>query len=1566
MNSPVQTKLNHWKRNLVDLSRRNRLIHFKPSSSTCLRIVDELPPEVFRMTVLKRSSMSILPKSNEQQESKQTGAYQPYTPDELKAHQIDQALQTDLDRDKLEHNLLATYRKAVSVEEERGYNTLYLALGALEWYETDSSAELFHSPLVLVPVSLDRKQAGKRFYLKSRDDDPILNPALEQRLKNDFSIELPPLPETFDEIDPRAYFNDLAKTFRDRPRWRMTNSVHLSLVSFTKFTMYKDLETHAKSFAAHPLIGILAGNPGAHTKLSTVEPPTGQTLDTLDPRSSYHVMDIDSSQQEAVEAVKSGHNLVIEGPPGTGKSQTIANLIAECLLAGKTVLFVSEKMAALEVVFRRLESCGLGDFCFELHSHKTTRRRVMEELRRVLDLPRSSLKVKAEALTDLSNLREQLNRYVRELREPIAPLGTSPYEALGVVASAGDLPEVRVFLRGAGEWGPERLAGNLRTLGNLTRTRCKVEPVDEHPWRGARITKASYEHRIAIRKALDAVLTAHSQLERLAGDLAAELGTRGAETISDVRELIDLAELIENSPTVERPLLVNDTWKNQEDAIKKIVDLGLDYTQRKTRLLARFDAAILDADVATIDAWWQEHGDKLTRFFKPTYWSYRSMINGWRKPGKSRGAILHDLDEALALQLTARSITEFDGALLGTLWKSTESDWEQLSKVVSWVSRFSAHVRSGLASERCIELAQAGWENRELRTLGGSAADEMDDRWQTVVQLLNFEAPDLPLGALRRRVEAMCNQERLLDEWSSYWAALSESKQDDTRDFVESATAVRANQLADCFRVQFYRSWLEEILPRLDTLRSFDGTRHDEIVEEFRKIDRSIIELNRLRARATLLDRMPDGSWDASSGSDLGRLQREVRKKRGHVPLRRLFSAVPQSLRRLKPCMMMSPMSVAQFLDPSAEPYDIVVFDEASQISPEDAVGAIGRGRQLVVVGDSKQLPPTPFFRIEAPDEEGDVEVGKGDLESVLDECVTVFPQRRMLRWHYRSRSESLIAFSNHTYYSNQLFTFPSPGDEDCRVGVQFVHVKDGVYDRGGTGKNDVEAERVARSVFEHLKAHPEKSVGIGTFGVSQREAIEDALETLRREDPSLEVHFDHAHPEYCFVKNLESIQGDERDVIMLSIGYGRDAAGRISMNFGPLNQDGGARRLNVLVTRARERVIVYSSITPEDIDLERTSAEGVENLRSYLDYARRGPRSLDTPRTSQESHQDELHKSIQEALASKNVEVAPNVGFSGYRIDFAVSDEKRGILAIECDGPTYQNAATARDRDRLRSQVLEALGWRLHRVWSVEWFRHPTQELERMLAAISEARNAPKDAASNAMDGENIGSETIIHTNYVEHVDTELENKIEPYVMAKVEELGTNEDFYRERVDRISRTFHDVVRVEGPIHRDEAARRVVANWNITRIGKKIQDVLDSAIARCVRRDEIVEHDCFFWPTSMTEAPIRRRGPDAPRASELIAPQEIEQAVILVLHKEYRIRGDGLVEKVSRVLGFSRTGSRLRTAVGGALESLRKNGRVLETNGAFSLSDGATDAATREAASEDERDRKETNEEVSG
>lgn len=1521
---------------LIDLSKRNRFLHFRAPRASSVRIVDELPPQVFR-TLRAGQPMRFLPGPPPPRPAPEEPPPAGEAP-VLEERHRDRNLQTELPEEALDENLLRIYQQSRSIFEEHGYNTLYLALGFLQWHESKSSPDPLRAPLFLLPVVLEHRSIEAPFVLRADDDDPVVNPALLLKLQRDFKIALPPLPEDLDTFDLAAWLDAAAAACAGDPRWKVLPDIHLAMFSFAKFAMYRDLEAGRELFTGDPRVGALAGAstwPGAAPE----PPPQGPLDPRLAPESTFQVLDADSSQQETILAARGGSDLVVEGPPGTGKSQTIANLVAEFLAAGKSVLFVSEKMAALEVVYGRLKQAGLGDFCLELHSRNASKRKVAEELRRTLEAAAKPAPEDPSVLRELAETRRRLNDTVAQLHGRIDPLGESAYAAMSWLAARADLPDLGVIVPEIEALTGIRLQELVARVERFTEAIGPVRPRRDHPWRGSSLTDAPYELNARLREALPPLPAAVTSLAASAKALAERGGSPVPETDAAAGRLEELGRLLVATPKPDAALLDSADWNSFGEEATRLLQQGARFRELRERLRGSWRDDLLEASLdAAVEAY-RLHGDKLFRIFNGSYRAARRLVKSLLRPGAAPDlpAIVADLDAAREAQKLRDSIAASRGAaLFGSRWNGVDGDWEGLRKLGDWLVAWRRHVVEGRATAKTAEIARQGLDAAPVDDLAAKRG-ALAAAWERLRDPAKLDPQALwgttlggaPLAAIAESAASMLANLERLHEWTRYQSALAECRQAGLGELLEKALAagVPVLRLAEAFRAQVYRCWLDAVVRKRPLLAGFDGPSHERVVEKFRELDVRQLAEARRRLVNLLLKRRPDLSWSSSGDSELGVLQHEVRKKRAHLPIRKLFARTGHCLRALKPCLLMSPLSVAQFLDPAIFSADVVVFDEASQISPEDAVGAIARGKQLVVVGDSKQLPPTSFFATEQAEEEDEAEASRStDLESILDAVAAKGVPRRRLLWHYRSRHETLIAFSNRHFYGGELITFPSVAE---RRALEFRHVSGAVYERGG-GANPGEAKELARALFEQLKREPDLSCGVGTFSVRQQEEVRKAIDELRRGDPSLESRFDMDEPDYCFVKNLETIQGDERDVIFISVGYGRDAAGKVSMNFGPLNHDGGDRRLNVLVTRARHRVVLFSSIKAEDIDLSRTQARGVALLKRYLEHCERGsaeagPAAAEAPSA--------LEEALRKALAGKGVETVARVGASSNTIDLAVRKDAEGfLLGIEADGPRYAAARTARDRDRLRRDALEARGWRFHRIWSTDWWRHPGREADRAAAAVEKARKSPPAPPKESRPLTDPGLPVPAAAPAKEGPPTGP--AAQPYAVAPFTLRGSPEEFGRLRVDALAKLLVDVVRVEGPVHRMVAGRRLSLPWGITRASRKVQQAVDGALERALRSGDVRLQEDFLWPAAMKAAPVRTRiAVEEARDIDAVCLEEIEEAALLVLRKEFRLPPESLADQALRVLGFDRPGRRARDRAGKAVDLLREQGRVLAEEG---------------------------------
>jgi very-short-patch-repair endonuclease len=739
------------------------------------------------------------------------------------------------------------------------------------------------------------------------------------------------------------------------------------------------------------------------------------------------------------------------------------------------------------------------------------------------------------------------------------------------------------------------------------------------------------------------------------------------------------------------------------------------------------------------------------------------------------------------------------------------------------------------------------------------------------------------------------------------------------------------------------QTWLEYLqrlaYAQFPALSQFERAGHEDAAAQFRAADRASLLYNRTRAMTRHFENLPNPSSPLAGGQMMV-LKNEFARKRGHMPIRKLMLEAGRVVQAIKPVFMMSPLSVASFLPPGAVEFDLIVFDEASQVKPVDALGAVARGKKLVVVGDSKQLPPTSFFdSLTGAGEDANEENVTADIQSILELCKARQMPERMLRWHYRSLHQSLIAASNHLFYEDKLVIFPSPGGKG-QLGLVYHYLPTTYYERGTTRTNPQEAAAVAAAVLHHARTTPKLTLGVVAFSTVQRQAIQDALEIGRRQHPETEAFFAAHRHEPFFIKNLENVQGDERDVILISIGYGRTKDGYLTMSFGPLNGEGGERRLNVLITRAKQRCEVFTNLTADDLDLNRTRAKGVAALKTFLNFAQH--RRLNQNEETGRELESPFEEAVYRALAARGYTVRPQIGSQGFYIDLAVVDPDvpgRYVLGIECDGAMYHSARSARDRDRLRQQVLEAVGWRLHRIWSTDWFRDPARETDRAVAAIEEARRLavldepdepaeelPSEAAPGGLEREAPG-------------EPEETGATMPYQLALLPDTIRQQELHLHPVGLLARWVAEVVRVEAPVHPDEVTRRLGQASGAAQVGRRMRASVDGAISLATKLQTVRVLDGFLWSaaTPETELPLPRDRsalPVASRKFSLIAPQEIAQAVLQVVRQSFAIEREGVASPAAKLLGFSRlVGEEPRLLFDSAVQGLLATQQLTETNG---------------------------------
>lgn len=1352
-------RLGKWKGNLLDLTLRNRLLNFKPGKKF-LRVVthdtgkleDALAAGGEFKLVAKRSLSDLGdPRSEEdfKAEHGMTSAEQ-HAMSVLDRREIC----FDVETEKLQDYATVIFREAKNALDETGSNSLFLALGSLCWKETPEAETVLKAPIILVPVKLKRGAVGAGIRLERLDEETIFNPTLIQKLAITFDISLPyvdgQLPRDESGVDVGKIFNTLRKKVEDLKGFEVIEDSYLGLYSFTKYLMWSDLSKNSQDLLNNKVVNHLVNHHGEYFQDETeAVRPEDLDRDFL-PQSLYTPLLADSSQLAVICTAEKGRNMVVEGPPGTGKSQTITNLISHFLAKGKTVLFVAEKMAALEVVHKRLTEIGLAEFCLELHSAKAKKSEISRQFVQVLDSGTNHTVADWDREAQrLAALRNDLNSLVSVLHKRHRN-GLNVYEAMGLTLTSDREPAKF-------DWADSDTHDyNQKTaledfVGDLAALATRLSKISGHPLSEIKKTAWTPSWQDSLLDTAKKCAKEVANIEARLNDFAAlvKIDTKIAN-INQLQTIDDLADTLLRASQVPVECATQMFSVTER---KKLADL-IRHGQTRATLWENFknyDPELKALKAAPLKLQWRL---AVQDWWPKSWFSKRKVsnqvllysLNKCRVTDENMESFLDNLAKLNGEDQYLHENAHVGATGLGDVFKAENTDWNRAAANLRWMEEAAQALQKAF-DEQMEQLDEARTSLRMILTNqsesfapGGrlynvaNAYREAYAAFTSVFSSLkelsgspDFLGGSAQSGILGRILSAQANWQSCKQEIQP-WCVWNESRSKATSmglyclvDQV-SQGVVGLAELKEHFVVSYASWWLKRILDKEPLLANFSGASQAHKIKEFQKADKRFEVLTQQYIQAKLRGKIPTGTELTSDLKDeVGFLRHEAQKQKMHKPIREVLNKTSAVLPRIKPCLLMSPLSVAQYLDIKNQIFDVVIFDEASQIATWDAVGAIARGRQLICVGDPKQLPPTNFFNASDASGDFDDEI-LVEMESILDECLSCgMPSSRLL-WHYRSRNEGLITFSNHQYYGSGLVTFPSPVEQDNSV--EFVDSK-GVYEPGKSRTNKIEAVKIVEEIERHyLSGEGNKnSIGVITFNAAQQALIEKLLDAKRLANLTLDEAIAHAKSEELFIKNLENVQGDERDVILFSITFAKDATGKLSMNFGPMNKEGGERRLNVAATRARHKVKIFSSLRPEDIDLSRTRAKGVADLKAYLDFALHGTRAIVEQATPTGREPDSpFEVQVIEALRSRNWRVVPQFGVSGYRIDIAVINPHapgKFLLGVECDGATYHSAPSARDRDRLRQLVLEGLGWNIHRIWSTDWWFNRQIPLQALLTRL-------------------------------------------------------------------------------------------------------------------------------------------------------------------------------------------------------------------------------------------------------
>ena len=1588
-------RIARWESKLLDLTLRNRLLNFKPTASSVELVVPDSGELAGRLAADDEFRLEPQPDLMTGTDPRDSKIHNDRTGDraldELARDLIARRkLLALVDGQKFNGRLLEIFTNAELSEQEGGSNTLFLAMGFLQWKEADAGERSYLAPVLLIPVSLKRRSVHSGYVLKRHDDETLVNPTLLQMLQRneDLTIRgLDPVPMKGEAVDVERVWAAFRSAITNIGGWELNEKCFLGIFSFTKYLMWKDLHSRLADLKQNRVVARLVDN--TETPYEGADVGRDKSLDELyAPQALFAPKLADSSQLRAVAMAERDCDFVLDGPPGTGKSQTITNIIADSLAKGKTVLFVSEKIAALNVVRTRLEEVGLGPFCLELHSAKAKKTEVMKQLGHALEFSGGHT---AEAWQHeagrLAALRMELNELVRALHR-VHPNGLTVYEASGrAILNSHRAP-------GHFEWTDAdthhrvALDGLRDVVKRIAALADEFSSLKGHGLDGIARTNWSNAWEADLFREVGQLDGIAAELEQAYAAATAACGIEfTSPSFARLMAFDTLADVLLRARGVPMGLAPHACDQSVQSTLRKLRTHG----EQRRQVWASFHGyreSVASLDGTSLGGQWRvAHASWWPR----RWFAERAVANIFRAHREDLRRPNADQTRELVEQLARlneedRAIKATEPAIglhLGDTYQGVKTDWSALSRHEAWCKAFEDATARFAGSD----VAGLGDIRGRLSTIVGQHQHVLEPQQQTGASLLhlreayrNFAAriksvEDLvgrgPLtghadeaaavSRVRSALQRWTSARRQIRTWCQWQGIRSHAIAQGLSGLVAALEAggVAVDEVVDFFEFSYQTWWMKRVVDREPVLLNFVSKDHDRKIRDFRDADARFEQLTRKYIVAKLAQRVPNTNLPAGEQTELGKLRRALQRQRGLAPIRQVLSDMPTLLPKLKPCLLMSPLSVAQYLD-ATHKFDLVVFDEASQIPVWDAVGAIARGKQLAVAGDQMQLPPTSFFQKAYDSEDNIAEDEVQDLESVLDECLAVGLPRQRLEWHYRSRHEALIAFSNMRYYDDDLITFPSPITND--KSVLFRHVR-GTYDRGGAKTNRAEADAIVREIEEHYldERRRGKSMGVVTFNQPQMSLIQSLLESRRGANPKLDAVLAEIDEEPLFIKNLENVQGDERDVILFSITYGPDAAGKITMQMGPLIKEGGHRRLNVAITRAREQVVLFSTLLPEHIDTARASGQGVADLKAYLDFARRGKVALLAQSSPTGLDPDSPFEiAVISALREKGWTVHPQVGCSGYRVDIGVvNPEVPGeyLMGVECDGATYHSAASARDRDRLRQLVLERLGWSLHRIWSTDWWNDREKEVERLDRVLKERLAArakgeavpisaplPKSAVDDAREAETDTPLPPGHPQRELYARAPAPAAASPRTAARLApdlSVYARHELRTSKAKRFDDRFSDgsiteqileLVNAEGPISEDEVFRRIARAWGIERVGNRVAERI--ALLRPSALGVTKAGGRFYWPSSTD--PIRWRGfrvaaddnEDSKRHIDQVALEEIANAAAYLLENSGVTPSATLAKDVCRFFGMARISVDAQNRAKKGIQLLIRSGRA--------------------------------------
>lgn len=1541
------TKQLLWERKLLDLSLRNNLLNIRITKNTLQLIPAQL--DKLEDALADGDEFRVLHKPTDWDNPLfDYGIYQTITDSDpilelVKSEITQKRLRSYLSENDLGKALTHLYRSSRSAIEENGANTLYIALGLLKWYETPSSERPRYAPILLLPVEIIRKSAAKGYVIRSREEDTMMNITLLEMLRQNFGITIPglePLPSDESGVDVKLIYSIIRSAIKNQRKWDVEEQAILGIFSFNKFIMWNDIHSNSKKLAENEIVSSLMS--GRIEWNLNDEMADATDLDkTLSPAEIMLPIGADSSQLEAIYEAVNHKSFILHGPPGTGKSQTITNIIANALYKGQRVLFVAEKMAALSVVQNRLSAIGLSPFCLELHSNKTKKSAILSQLKKtsevVKQMPPENFEKEANRLLDL---RIELNLYIQALHKSHS-FGLSLYDAISRYQSINQEAEFCFPLSYYETLEKDTVELWRESMENLVRVTNACGHPYKHPLTGINISTystANKDYSIQLlNETINLLSDIKSQQQILSNIFTEAQATFSRPQVEIVSKIINkLLQAKELTPA----LIMQPQISEYLEEYQEICVHGKNRDILRQSISTLFNAKIDEVNAYILLENWDKTNQK---WFLPRLLEQGKIL-------KQINVYAHKKIDKHNIKNTLKTIIDFQEeesylnsrvnnfpSLFGKYGKLSSERWDDIEVIIedyasinSLILNYANDIATSSKFKEALSLQLSEGLSTFISIHGDSLSktnvllSELAKKEKQLLETLGIsheslysDSADCIDSAFSKLNLYLTNIDKLKDwyQWLQVQKQLSELKLEFVTDgFV--ANNIGIDDVQSIFDKSFYKGSISYIVAKDSSLELFNSKIFNDIIEKYKQLSFEFEHLTKQELYAKLASNLPNFTREATHNSEVGILQRNIRNNARGISIRRLFDQIPTLLSRMCPCMLMSPISVSQYIDADAEKFDLIIFDEASQMPTYEAIGAIARGKSVVIVGDPKQMPPTSFFSANSVDEDN---IEKENLESILDDCLALSMPSKYLLWHYRSKHESLIAFSNAEYYDNKLLTFPSPDNIESKV--KFVQIN-GYYDKGKTRQNKAEAVAIVNEIARRLENDElrKMSIGVVTFSSVQQSLIEDLLSDLFITNPNLEtLALDCKEP--LFIKNLENVQGDERDIILFSIGYGPDKEGRISMNFGPLNRAGGERRLNVAVSRARYEMVIYSTLHSDQIDLNRTSSIGVAGLKRFLQFAQKGEQTTISGIAPTQSTTISIENIIAEKLRKLGYTVHTNVGCSGYKVDIGIVDQSNPSkyrLGIICDGENHKRTKTIRDREIVQNSVLKLLNWNICRIWTMDWWENPEDvisHIEKSMKTLPESvltSTAHPIVTSNSDDNKTSTEETPLSA-----IKTSLNSKNREYQNTFLASTELSAESFIDSTYKsvILSQINKVLETEAPISKTLLYKKVLSAWGISRLGQRLYAYFETLDPCFIHYKQSYEDIEFLWLNKEQCDNYTTYRAGSSREAIDLPPKEVANGIKHILENEISLPTTDLLKTCAQLFGFARCGTNVNAAI---------------------------------------------------